>query len=255
MGIFHHPTIINSPLSIDCKLELRMIAGHKFWPASRSNLRGAIALCEDVASDLHRWLGIPTLALKHPTETNVPTWSVDRAIHERRLAQVAYCFRNTQTIYHFNIPGWTRIKLFGTSGNYKSRDEQLRVANMRACVKWQDVKVWDRLDDAGYDDLLASSVVVNEFFGAAANNGVVECMVRGTPLICNRLPAIEEYLGRDYPLYFTSLSDIPELLDRNRLVDASQMLLSRAAILPSFDEFARIVAEFTDNCEDSNVAA
>ena len=37
-------------------------------------------------------------------------------------------------------------------------------------------------------------------------NTVVECIVRCTPLVINRLPALEEYLGEDYPLFYEGYS-------------------------------------------------
>lgn len=37
---------------------------------------------------------------------------------------------------------------------------------------------------------------------ASAVNTVIECIIRNTPLIVNRRPAIVEILGDDYPLYY-----------------------------------------------------
>jgi hypothetical protein len=46
---------------------------------------------------------------------------------------------------------------------------------------------------------------------------VVECIVRATPLVVNRLPALEDYLGRDYPLFYEHIADAHRLLDRAAL--------------------------------------
>jgi hypothetical protein len=37
---------------------------------------------------------------------------------------------------------------------------------------------------------------------ASAVNTVIECIIRNTPLIINRRPAIVEILGDEYPLYY-----------------------------------------------------
>jgi hypothetical protein len=58
-----------------------------------------------------------------------------------------------------------------------------------------------------YDRLLSQNVVFCHLLDSSANNVVIECIARNTPLLINRLPAIEEYLGRDYPLYFSSLDE------------------------------------------------
>lgn len=85
------------------------------------------------------------------------------------------------------------------------------------------------LSSSQYDALLARSVVFLDLIDASANNAIIECMTRGTPVIVNRLPAIEEYLGDDYPLYFRSLDEAAALADDpDALVRASRVLLSRA---------------------------
>jgi hypothetical protein len=128
-----------------------------------------------------------------------------------------------------------------------ARDRKLRSLRIRPDVQRTRVEVVRRLDDMAYDRLLAESVVTTELFGAAANNLVVECMVRGTPLIVNRVPAVEEYLGGNYPLYFGEVSEIASLLEPDRLVAASRHLLARSELLPSFEDFARRVKAFLDS--------
>ena len=46
-----------------------------------------------------------------------------------------------------------------------------------------------------------------DLYDSSANNGVVECIMRNTPILVNRIPATEEYLGKDYPFYFDSLNE------------------------------------------------
>ena len=51
-----------------------------------------------------------------------------------------------------------------------------------------------------------------------ANNAVVECIVRNTPLVVNRLPALEEYLGKDYPLFFDRIEDATGLFAVDKIL-------------------------------------
>ena len=53
---------------------------------------------------------------------------------------------------------------------------------------------------------------------ASANNAVIECIARGTPLLVNPLPAVVEYLGADYPFYFHSLEEAADKACRFDLV-------------------------------------
>jgi hypothetical protein len=69
----------------------------------------------------------------------------------------------------------------------------------------QNVEIIKYLSDQKYDELLASSVVFLKLLDASAVNTVLECLVRGTPIIVNRLPALEEVLGVDYPGFYDTL--------------------------------------------------
>jgi hypothetical protein len=86
------------------------------------------------------------------------------------------------------------------------------------------VQVIKRLPDAHYDDLLSESVVFLELFDTSANNAVVECIVRCTPIVINRHPAVVEYLGPDYPLYYDTIAEVENLLTRDSIMSAYEYL-------------------------------
>ena len=56
-----------------------------------------------------------------------------------------------------------------------------------------------------YDQLLEKNIVFIELIDASANNTILECIVRNTPIIVNKIEPVVEYLGDDYPLYFENL--------------------------------------------------
>ncbi len=69
------------------------------------------------------------------------------------------------------------------------------------------------VSDTEYDSILAKNIVFLRLYDASACNTVIECIVRATPLLINRLPAVVEALGPDYPLYYDTLA---EALDKSR---------------------------------------
>ena len=87
-------------------------------------------------------------------------------------------------------------------------------------IKISDVhmKYTDTFEE--YDELLTKNVVFIELFDASANNTVLECIVRGTPIIINNVGGIYEYLGKNYPLYFENLEDIDSLLTYDKIFNA-----------------------------------
>jgi hypothetical protein len=58
------------------------------------------------------------------------------------------------------------------------------------------------LSNAEYDDVLSKNVVVAKMYDSSVNNAIIECIVRNTPILVNRLASAEEYLGKDYPFFF-----------------------------------------------------
>jgi hypothetical protein len=97
-------------------------------------------------------------------------------------------------------------------------------AGMQAA--WDNTEVCQHLPDAEYDLLLSRNIVFIQLYDASANNTVIECLARGTPLLVNPLPAVREYLGTDYPLYYDDLQQAAELaLDLGRLQAAYQHLM------------------------------
>ncbi len=60
------------------------------------------------------------------------------------------------------------------------------------------VEILDYTSNEEYDELLTKNIVYVEYIDASASNTIIECIVRNTPLIVNRHPALEEYLGGDY---------------------------------------------------------
>lgn len=75
-----------------------------------------------------------------------------------------------------------------------------------------EVEIIDRINNDEYDQLLSKSIVFLNLIDGSAINTLIECIVRNTPIIVNRIPAVEEYIGKDYPLFYESIDDIYEML-------------------------------------------
>jgi polysaccharide pyruvyl transferase WcaK-like protein len=75
------------------------------------------------------------------------------------------------------------------------------------------VKILEKLDNNEYDRLLSENIVFLNLVDCSAVNTVIECIVRDTPLIVNRHPALEEVLGKRYPGFYQSINDAGRLCD------------------------------------------
>ena len=88
----------------------------------------------------------------------------------------------------------------------------------------ESVTVLTNITNDQYDDLLKCNVVFINLVDASAVNTVLECIVRNTPILVNRLPATEEYLGRNYPLFYHDISDCYKLLSDSNIYRAHKYL-------------------------------
>jgi hypothetical protein len=104
------------------------------------------------------------------------------------------------------------------------------------------------LDNNDYDVLLSQNIVFLDLYDTSANNAVIECIARGTPLLINRHPATIEYLGEKYPFYFDSLKEANEKLNNIDLIrDTHQYLMT-------FDKKKQITIEyFKEQFKESDI--
>lgn len=73
--------------------------------------------------------------------------------------------------------------------------------------KDNSVKVFENVDNLSYDQLLSQNIVFLNLVDCSVSNTVVECIVRNTPLLINRHPAVVELLGRRYPFYYSTMEE------------------------------------------------
>jgi hypothetical protein len=86
----------------------------------------------------------------------------------------------------------------------------------------KNIEIIETLENSDYDTLLSENIVCIYLVDASTVNTVLECIVRNTPIIINRHPAVVELLGNDYPLFYNGSknhfeinTEIYDLLNNN----------------------------------------
>ena len=69
------------------------------------------------------------------------------------------------------------------------------------------VDILETLDNAAYDRLLSENIVFLCLQKPSACNTIIEAIVRKTPILINKEPAVVEMLGKEYPFYYDSLAE------------------------------------------------
>lgn len=92
--------------------------------------------------------------------------------------------------------------------------------------QYQSVHVCDRLTNDEYDELLSSNIVFLHLVDCSAVNTVIECIVRNTPIVVNRLPALEEVLGPHYPGFYDTLEQAATICEDDNMMYAMYSYLT-----------------------------
>ena len=176
-------------------------------------------------------INIPIYTLKLPVvQKEIPFFNLESFLsnNNKLLIQLGQQLRKVSSIYRINSGTYEKLWLTGTKNFEKMMEilfQELKYLNIDANTLDTSVKMYYTQTFEEYDELLTKNVIFIDFFDAAANNAIVECIIRGTPIIVNKVGGIEEYLGENYPLYFNELDEIPELLCDEKIIEAYNYLV------------------------------
>ena len=220
---------------------------------SRPPFRESLKCCQGIyvlSEYLREWLAervnVPVETLTHPTEIPELNFSPDAFLEQpvRRIVHVGWWLRRISSIFRLNAPSYRRCMLeidhayFSTVLN-RDLDRHNVAAEARAMVERISF-----LKHEEYDLLLSRNIVLCDLYDSSANNTIIECMARATPILVNPLPAVKEYLGDEYPLYFDNLSEAAEKAENIELVLAAHRYLKDLPLSRlSADEFRKSIVE------------
>lgn len=216
---------------------------------------------EDKLNQLY--IKVPVLSLTHPTEILSDKLLFDYDLFKlnpaKKVIQIGAWLRNSYAIYDLDVPdGYHKFALKGKDmNNYFVTDDDMD--NIENCVRGvacgrkerisgcmvdnkdsnkyivglldnirknhRSVTVLDNISNDQYDQLLRTSVVFINLVDASAVNTILECVVRNTPILVNRLPATEEYLGSKYPLFYDNFDHANDLLSDRRNIKRAHKYL------------------------------
>lgn len=159
---------------------------------------------------------IKVYVLKHPVvDEGIPLFTIEKWKNNKNktLVQVGQQLRKLTSIYTVKTD-LKKLWLTGTKNLIDSRkklQQEIEYFGIND-INVDFVKMHYTNTFEEYDKILSENIVFVHLFDASANNTVLECIVRNTPIIINKLPAVVEYLGEDYPMYFTDLDEVDKLL-------------------------------------------
>jgi hypothetical protein len=227
IGFWHNPPVVHESFNRVGHAPGDILASG-LWQESAPHCLGLFTL----SGHLRRWLAervsVPVSSLLHPTERPAVTFSPRRyaANPSKKIVQVGWWLRRIESICELDVTAMEKVVLNPFPGS----------SDRHAAEGWADygrssgVTQLAYLDDRSYDELLAENIVFLDLYDSSANNAIVECVVRMTPVLVNPLPAVVEYLGEGYPLYFSDLGEAARKAQDTGLVVAAHQYLRDAPV-------------------------
>jgi hypothetical protein len=131
-------------------------------------------------------------------------------------------YRRIATIYKLKTLR-KRLWLPGTNDMVhmlRRRDLELREEQVALDESVEIVRLEDHAD---YDRFVRQNIIVLDMWAAVANNAVLECMALHVPCLISKLDGPVEYLGEEYPLFFSSTDELQLLLDDETALRAKML--------------------------------
>ena len=220
-------------------------------------------LKNDVASLIHKMQlpEIPLFVLTHPTEfvpdNKMFTMSAFKSNENKKIIQIGAWMRDINGIFQIRLKN-SEIKkavLIGkkmegyyanlnkeieeieevsevdsmivetnlNSINSISRDNKIIRLTIDTKIDHQ-VEIITYLPDDLYDDLLSLNIVFLKLVDASAINTLLECIIRTTPIVINKIRPVVEVLGDDYPLFYNDTTEVGDLVTMKNIDKAHQYL-------------------------------
>lgn len=228
VGIVHNPPFTPDWFFGFNSLD-KIIAKDQF-KKSLENCKGLFTLSTDLAKYVQNETGVPTTPLIHPTEIPDKIFNFEKFLknQDKKIFLIGYWLRNMLSLFRLPLDKtsiYRKIRLLPYSGESPIKTinyfllKQKEIYGKDVPSNYND-NTYDlnRLSNEQYDDIFVDNILFLDLYAASANNGVIEAIARATPLLINKMPSTEEYLGKDYPLFFDSLDEAAEKAENLDLI-------------------------------------
>ncbi len=212
-GVPAHPRFVNAVYGYGSDTPLASIVASETWALSEPYCFGIFVLSSYAQRFLSPRTEVPVEVVYHATEFVGHTFDHERFLRnpDKKLILVGHWLRDFQCIFDLQVSRYQKwILKCEPAVNYERILSSVRPnpsVNLRPYASPEQ-----------YDILLGENVVFLPLFDSSANNALIECIVRNTPVLINRLPAVVEYLGEQYPLYYETLEEAARKVEDFELV-------------------------------------
>ena len=236
-GVIHNPR--NIPKWFQSDQSLVMLLKERNFVKSLMKCKMLITLSDYNTNFLEnhpiiKKFNIPIKTLYHPTETPDVKFNYNKflANTDKKVLQIGWWLRKLHAIYLLpRVEGYKKVavglKDFTPQDIFK-KEKQYVLSNNIIQIDESSVELMDRVSNEEYDELLSQNIVFINLYDSSANNLVIECIARRTPILINKVGGVVDYLGEDYPFYYKTYEEATRKLQNTELIkETTEYLKSR----------------------------
>ena len=172
--------------------------------------KGIIVLSKNSAKVVEKYA--KTMVMYHPISPLSSNFKLNKFTQAKHhyIVQLGCQDRITTFIYQLKTT-YPKIWMPGRKFNEsKLLKDEANFLNIK--INLNEVKLLFTENMTEYDDILQSNIIIIPLWGASANNSILEIITMKIPAFVTRLPATEEYLGKNYPMFFKKKEEIETIL-------------------------------------------
>jgi len=225
IGFFHHPVNIAPWYNKSFQLKpIFMISSDEF----RSSMDKCLGIYT-FSKSMVKWYSDNLPALKveqlwHPTKTPDKLFKLENFMDNPRpkIINIGFFLRKLTTIFFLKCNQYEKVILV----NPQVYDYlHLEISYHKFDLDFSQVKFKSYVSSDEYDELLTNNIAFLDLYDSCANNIIIECIARNTPILVNKQEAVVEYLGENYPLYYTTLEEASKKLSNKVLISETHHYL------------------------------
>jgi hypothetical protein len=174
------------------------------WREAMEHCVGIITLSGHMQRQLKAlYPKLKVYSLKHPIGSVESRFDIRKFRSDPSFQLVGAWLRDFDWFERCDVPFRKRIVFNQYAQNHiQQRYEKYR-PGMLGLLK--NLENSEFLTNEDYDKVLTSSLLCIALHETSANNAVCECLAYRTPFLAYRHPAIEEYVGSNYPLFIDDI--------------------------------------------------
>jgi hypothetical protein len=180
--------------------------------------KGIFTLSENLADHIRKELcdRVNVVALSHPTEFPELRFDFAKFLVHKQVVHIGNWLRKITSFLQLEAGPCEKVILLNPSTLRYLGDELNYYKTTR--FNFKNIEIKQHLSNEEYDSLLSQCIVFIHLCDSSAANTIIECIARSTPVLVNYSSPVVEYLGEDYPFYYTCIAEAEAKIKDNELI-------------------------------------